>query len=67
MVVEKRLTLTDAAEKMGVSYRQAKRLHKSFENDGISGLLHGNHGRVQISALIRWWTSILATYLRDCW
>lgn len=45
MVLEERLSLADAAEKMGVSYRQAKRLRKSFENDGIIGLLHGNQGR----------------------
>lgn len=46
MVLEGRLTLADAAEKMGVSYRHAKRLRKSFECDGIVGLLHGNRGRV---------------------
>lgn len=45
MVMDERLTLTEAAEKMGVSYRQAKRLRKSFESDGIVGLLHGNQGR----------------------
>jgi transposase len=45
MVLDRRLLLTEAAEKMGVSYRQAKRLKKSFENDGIAGLLHGNQGR----------------------
>jgi transposase len=45
MVLENRLTLADAAEKMGVSYRQAKRLRKSFSNDGIVGLLHGNQCR----------------------
>ena len=39
------LTLAEAAEKMGVSYRQAKRLRKSFEENGIVGLLHGNQGR----------------------
>lgn len=45
MVLDGRLTLTEAAEKLGVSYRQAKRLRKSFEDDGIAGLLHGNQGR----------------------
>jgi transposase len=46
MVLAGRLSLSEAAEKLGISYRQAKRLKKSFENDGISGLLHGNRGRV---------------------
>ncbi len=45
MVLDNRLSLVDAADKMGVSYRQAKRLRKSFESDGIVGLLHGNQGR----------------------
>jgi transposase len=45
MVMDERLTLTEAAEKMGLSYRQAKRLRKSFERDGIVGLLHGNQER----------------------
>lgn len=45
MVLEERLALSEAAEKMGVSYRQARRLRKSFESDGIVGLLHGNRGR----------------------
>lgn len=45
MVLDERLTLAEAAEKMGMSYRQAKRLRKSFESDGIVGLLHGNQGR----------------------
>ena len=45
MVLDGRLGLSEAAEKMGVSYRQAKRLRKSFGYDGIAGLLHGNQGR----------------------
>lgn len=46
MVLDGRVSLAEAAEKMGVSYRQARRLRKSFESDGIAGLLHGNQGRV---------------------
>ena len=46
MVLDGRVSLSEAAEKMGVSYRQAKRLKKSFESDGIAGLVHGNRGRV---------------------
>jgi len=51
MVLEERLTLTEAAEKMGVSYRQAKRLRKSFDDNGIVGLLHGNQGRTPANKL----------------
>ncbi len=39
------MALSEAAEKMGVSYRQARRLRKSVEGDGVAGLLHGNRGR----------------------
>ena len=35
MVLDGHLPLTEASEKMGVSYRQAKRLRKSF---GVSGV-----------------------------
>lgn len=44
MVIDCRLTLKEAAELLGVSYRQAKRLRRAAE-DGISGLVHGNRGR----------------------
>jgi len=39
------LHLTDAAELMGLSYRQAKRLGKRFRKGGAEGLKHGNAGR----------------------
>lgn len=45
MVEEKRITLEEAAETMGVSYRHAKRLRKDFEKEGIQGLVHGNIDR----------------------
>lgn len=45
MVLDGRISLTEASGKMGVSYRQAKRLRKSFENNGMVGLFHGNRGR----------------------
>lgn len=45
MVMDERLTLSEAAEKMGLSYRHAKRLRKSFESEGVKGLLHGNQCR----------------------
>ncbi len=38
-------TLVEAAERMEVSYRQAKRLWKSYQSNGAVGLVHGNAGR----------------------
>jgi transposase len=49
MVLEGRLSLADAAEQMGASYRHAKRLKKSFEDKGIDGLAHGNRGRSPVN------------------
>ena len=40
------LRVKDAAELMGVSYRQAKRLWKRFQWGGPASLKHGNAGRV---------------------
>lgn len=45
MVLEERITLMEAAQKMEVSYRHAKRLKRDFLKEGISGLVHGNVGR----------------------
>jgi len=42
-VLDERISLTDAAGYMGVSYRQAKRLKKAQE--GLGALAHGNRGR----------------------
>jgi transposase len=44
LVLEGTVTLRDAAQAMGVSDRQAKRLKKSAA-EGISGVVHGNRGR----------------------
>lgn len=38
-------TLVDAAERMEISYRQAKRLWKRYEKKAAAGLVHGNAGR----------------------
>jgi molybdenum-dependent DNA-binding transcriptional regulator ModE len=40
-----KITLKEASEKIGVSYRQAKRILKAVENKGTRGLIHGNPGR----------------------
>jgi len=44
-VVQKQLRLKEAAVKMKVSYRQAKRLYKKYVEEGDKGLMHGNVGR----------------------
>jgi len=38
-------SLVEAAERMGVSYRQGKRLWKRYRRRGARGLVHGNAGR----------------------
>jgi transposase len=44
-VREKGWTLVQAAKRVGVSYRQAKRLWKRYRAEGAAGLVHGNVGR----------------------
>lgn len=44
------ITLTEAAQAMGVSHRHAKRLRKKAEQ-GIRGLVHGNRGRTPSNKL----------------
>jgi transposase len=38
-------TLVEAAERMELSYRQAKRLWKRYQSKGAGGLVHGSAGR----------------------
>src|SRR6185437_5412846 len=45
-VAEAGWNLVQAAGRMEVSYRQAKRLWKRYRAQGASGLAHGNVGRV---------------------
>ena len=40
-----KITLKEAGEKIGVSYRQAKRLWRAVKERGAKGLIHGNVGR----------------------
>ena len=40
-----KITLKEAGEKIGVSYRQAKRIRKAIRDRGGKGLIHGNVGR----------------------
>jgi len=39
------LKLGDAAQLMGVSYRQAKRIRGKYREHGAAGLRHGNAGK----------------------
>jgi transposase len=45
MVEVGKITLREAGEKIGVSYRQAKRIGRAIRDKGIKGLIHGNRGR----------------------
>jgi hypothetical protein len=40
-----KITLKEAAEKIGVSYREAKRIRKAVRLKGTKGIIHGNTGR----------------------
>jgi transposase len=43
--IYKKLTLKDAAKKMGISYRQAKRIWKRYKTEKDAGLQHKNRGK----------------------
>jgi transposase len=45
MVKVGKITLREAGERIGVSYRQAKRIGQAIRDRGIKGLVHGNRGR----------------------
>jgi len=51
MVLEGRMTLREASERMEVSYRHAKRLKHVVARDGPGGLIHGNTGRRPANAI----------------
>ena len=44
-VLKHELTISEAAETLGLSERQLWRLRAAFERDGPAGLVHGNRGR----------------------
>lgn len=48
-----RITLQAASERMGLSYRQAKRWKKRYLAAGAAGLVHGNRGRPSPRGLSR--------------
>jgi len=41
-----KITLGEAAKKIGVSYRQAKRIRRALRIKGVKGIIHGNTGRI---------------------
>jgi transposase len=45
MVEIGKITLKEAREKIGVSYRQAKRIRRALRVKGVKGIIHGNTGR----------------------
>jgi hypothetical protein len=40
-----KITVKEAGEKIGVSYRQAKRIRRVSRDKGVEGIIHGNTGR----------------------
>jgi transposase len=40
-----KITLKEAADKIGRSYRQAKRIWKRVKDEGVKGVVHGNTGK----------------------
>jgi transposase len=51
MVLEGRISLREASNRMDVSYRHAKRLKHVVARDGPRGLVHGNTGRRPANAI----------------
>ena len=44
-VREKAMTIKEAAEVMGISYRQGRRIYRRYVSEGDKGLIHRNRGR----------------------
>jgi transposase len=44
-VMREQVTMTEAAELLGLSVRQVRRLLAVYEQEGAAGLVHGNRGR----------------------
>jgi hypothetical protein len=39
-----KITLGEAGDKIGVSYRQAKRIRRALRIKGVKGIIHGTRG-----------------------
>ena len=49
-----KITLKEGAEKIGMSYRQTKRIRKRVQEKGVKGLLHGNTGNPSNHRMREW-------------
>jgi transposase len=49
-----KITLGEAGKKIGVSYRQAKRIKRALRVKGIKGIVHGNTGRIPWNRTADW-------------
>jgi len=45
MAIDGHITLLEASKRLGISYRQAKRLKNVVGRSGLAGLQHGNRGK----------------------
>ena len=45
MAIDGHITLLEASKRLGISYRQAKRLKSVVGRSGLAGLQHGNRGK----------------------
>lgn len=51
LVEDRGFTITEAAQAMGLSERQTKRLKKAFKEEGVKALVHKNIGRTPANAV----------------
>jgi transposase len=67
-IKEKAMTIREAVEVMGISYRQGRRIYKRYVSEGDKGLVHRNRGRPsnrsKSSELKR---KVLALYREQYW
>ena len=45
-VSEKSITIREASEMVGVSYRHFRRIYKRYREEGDRGLIHRNRGQI---------------------
>jgi len=61
-VREKTMTIREASEIVGVSYRQGRRIYKRYREEGDRGLIHRNQGQpYEVKG------TILALYREQYW
>src|SRR5512139_3974598 len=62
-----KITLKEAGEKIGVSYRQAKRIRKAVRLRGPRGVIHGNTGRAPSSRVTEAVRRRVLSLSRECY